>query len=177
MGRARAILFRERSRLRSGFRFVKNESGRGLFAAADLRKNEIVAIKGGHIITREVLAELEPTLGAAEIQIADDLFICPVTVEEREASMIFSNHSCAPNLGLHGQINFVAMRDIVSGEELTHDWAMTDDDESSTPCHCGAAGCRGTITGRDWQRLDLQRRYGGYFSSYLLEKMRRYRGP
>jgi SET domain-containing protein len=151
--------------------------GRGLFAAADISKNEIVAVKGGHIIARDLLVQLQPTLGPAEIQIADDLFIGPVTEEEREASMIFSNHSCEPNLGLRGQISFVAMREIKAGEELTHDWAMTDDDEDSTECHCGAVHCRGTITGKDWQRLDLQKRYGGYFSSYLMEKMRRYRGP
>jgi hypothetical protein len=34
-------------------------------------------------------------------------------------------------------------------------------------CGCGTRSCRGTISGRDWQRPDLQRRYGTYFSSYL----------
>jgi len=152
---------------------VKESSihGRGLFASADISKGEIVAVKGGHIITRQVLASLQPTLGPAEIQIADDLFICPVTPAEREGSMIFSNHSCEPNLGLRGQIVFVAMRDINANEELTHDWAMTDHDDSSTDCRCGAPACRGSITGKDWQRPDLQQRYGGFFSSYLLEKM------
>jgi len=146
--------------------------GRGLFAVADIQRDEIVAVKGGHIINRAVLAELPPTLGPAEIQIGDDLFICPTTEEEREGSMIFSNHSCAPNIGLQGQIIFVAMRAIAAGEELTHDWAMTDDDDGSTECECGAVICRGQITGKDWQRPELQQRYGNYFSSYLLEKMR-----
>ena len=146
--------------------------GRGLFAASEIAKGEIAAIKGGHIISREQLAELAPRLGPAEIQIADDLFICPVAEEERESSMIFSNHSCDPNLGVKGQIVFVAMRNIAAGEELTHDWAMTDNDDNSTECHCGAADCRGTITGKDWQRPELQRRYRGFFSAYLLEKMK-----
>lgn len=146
--------------------------GRGLFAAAALAKDEIVAVKGGHIISRHSLDQLRPVLGSAEIQIAENFFIAPVTEEEREGSMIFSNHSCAPNLGVEGQISFVAMREIAAGEELTHDWAMTDDDESSTPCRCGAAICRGTITGKDWQRPELQARYGRYFSAYLLRKMR-----
>ena len=153
-----------------------NESaihGRGLFAKSDIPAGEIVAVKGGHIITRDVLRELAPRLGSAEIQIADDLFICPVTEEEREGSMIFSNHSCEPNIGVRGQIVFVAMRDIRAGEELTHDWAMTDDDDSSTECRCGAPNCRGTITGKDWRRPELQRHYGNFFSAYLLEKMRR----
>ena len=146
--------------------------GRGLFAKSDIRAGEVVAVKGGRIITRDMLRELAPRLGPAEIQIGDDLFICPVTEEEREGSMIFSNHSCEPNIGVRGQIVFVAMRDIRAGEELTHDWAMTDDDESSTECRCGAATCRGTITGKDWRRPELQQLYGSFFSAYLLEKMR-----
>ncbi len=145
--------------------------GRGLFAIADIAKDEIVAVKGGHIITREQLRELTPRLGPAEIQIADNLFICPGTEEEREGSMIFSNHSCDPNIGVRGQIVFVAMRDIRAGEELTHDWAMTDDDDSSMGCSCGAPTCRGTITGKDWRRPELQKRYAGYFSAYLLPKI------
>ena len=39
------------------------------------------------------------------------------------------NHSCEPNLGLQGQIAFVAMRDIAADEELTFDYAMTDDED------------------------------------------------
>jgi uncharacterized protein len=147
--------------------------GRGLFAIADIAKDEIVAAKGGHIVTRDQLRELTPRLGPAEVQIAEDLFICPVTEEEREGSMIFGNHSCNPNIGVCGQIVFVAMRDIRAGEELTHDWAMTDDDDSSMICRCGAQDCRGTITGKDWQRPELQARYAGYFSVYLLQKFPR----
>ena len=145
--------------------------GRGLFAAAPVARAEVVAVKGGHIISGAMLLELRPLIGTAEIQIGDDLFICPVTREEREGSMIFSNHSCEPNIGVCGQIMFVAMRDIAAGEELTHDWAMTDNDESTTACRCGAARCRGTITGNDWQKLELQERYRGYFSDYLARKI------
>ena len=146
--------------------------GRGLFAAAEIAKGEVVAVKGGHIISRATLLESQPLVGPAEIQIGDDLFICPVSEEEREGSMIFSNHSCEPNIGVRGQITFVAMRDIAAGEELTHDWAMTDNDDSTTACHCGAVNCRGTITGKDWQKPELQERYRGYFSEYLAQKMR-----
>jgi SET domain-containing protein len=145
--------------------------GRGLFAAAQIARGEVVAVKGGHIISGAMLLELRPLIGTAEIQIGDDLFICPVTREEREGSMIFSNHSCEPNIGVRGQIMFVAMRDIAAGEELTHDWAMTDNDESTTACRCGAARCRGTITGQDWRKLELQERYRGYFSDYLARKI------
>jgi SET domain-containing protein len=146
--------------------------GRGLFAREAIAAGEVVAAKGGHIFDRRRLQQLQPLLGPAEIQIDDDLFIGPVTQEEREGSMIFSNHSCEPNLGVRGQIVFVAMRDIQPGEELTHDWAMTDCDDSAMACHCGAAACRKTITGNDWMRKDLQEKYRGYFSWYLERKIR-----
>ena len=146
--------------------------GRGLFAIADIAKNEIVAIKGGHIVDRKRLrGKITPRLGPVEIQIDDDLFIAPVTEEERELSMLYLNHSCDPNLGVRGEITFVAMRDIRGGEELTHDWAMTDDDDYSVECNCGASNCRQILTGKDWQRPDLQRRYAGYFSAYLACKI------
>ncbi len=146
--------------------------GRGLFAMADIAKNEIVAVKGGHIVDRKRLREkITPRLGPVEIQIDDDLFIAPVTEEERELSMLYSNHSCDSNLGLRGEITFVAMRDIRAGEELTHDWAMTDDDDYSLKCSCGVPDCRQILTGKDWQRSDLQRRYAGYFSAYLACKI------
>ncbi len=148
--------------------------GRGLFATADIAKGEVVAIKGGHIVDRETLRrEIMPKLGPVEIQIGDDLFIAPVTSEERELSMLYSNHSCDANIGMRGEITFVAMRDIRAGDELTHDWCTTDDDDYSVKCNCRSSNCRGTLTGKDWQRPDLQKRYAGYFSSYLAEKIAR----
>jgi uncharacterized protein len=146
--------------------------GRGLFATADIAKDEIVVVKGGHIVDGKTLREkITPVLGPVEIQIGDDLFVAPVSDEECELSMLYLNHSCDPNLGVRGEITFVAMRDIRTGEELTHDWAMTDDDDYSIECNCGAADCRKILTGKDWQRPDLQNRYASYFSAYLVRKI------
>jgi len=146
--------------------------GRGLFAMGDIARNEIVAVKGGHIVDGETFrTKIAPVLGPVEIQIDDDLFIAPVTEEERELAMLYLNHSCDPNLGVRGEITFVAIRDIWAGEELTHDWAMTDNDNYSIECNCGARDCRKILTGKDWQRRDLQKRYDGYFSAYLARKI------
>jgi hypothetical protein len=148
--------------------------GRGLFATTEIAKDEIVAVKGGHIVGRTALrGEITPRLGPVEIQIDEDLFIAPVTEEERESSMLYSNHSCDPNLGMRGEITFVAMRRIRAGEELTHDWATTDDDDYSVECKCGAPNCRKILTGKDWQKPELQKRYAGYFSAYLADKIAR----
>ena len=147
--------------------------GLGLFAIAQIARGEIVVAKGGHVVTREQLPDLHARLGPVEIQVAEHLFIAPVEVGEREGSMLYTNHSCAPNIGVRGEIVFVAMRDIFAGEELTHDWCMTDDDEYAVTCSCGALECRRTVTGKDWQRADLQERYAGFFSTYLAVKIRR----
>ena len=67
----------------------EQDSWRGLFAIADIAKNEIVAVKGGHIVDRKILREkIALQLGPVEVQIHDDLFIAPVTEEEREFSML-----------------------------------------------------------------------------------------
>lgn len=146
--------------------------GQGLFATADFVKREIVAVKGGHIVDRKTLREeITPVLGAVEIQIDDDLFIAPVAERERELSMLYLNHSCDPNVGVRGEITFVTMHPVRAGEELTHDWAMTDDDQYSMECNCGAANCREILTGKDWQRPELQKLYAGYFSAHLARKI------
>jgi uncharacterized protein len=178
--RGERLLYFGGKMLRLSYRSPKTEvresqiHGRGLFATADIEKDEIVAVKGGHIVDRKTLREqVTPRLGPVEIQIGDDLFIAPVTDEQRELSMLYSNHSCNPNLGMRGEITFVAMRDILTGEELTHDWAMTDDDDYSVECKCGAPDCRKILTGKDWQRPDLQKRYASYLSAYLADKISR----
>ena len=61
--------------------------GRGLFARTDIARGEIVAVKGGHVLTQQQWKALEPTLGSAEIQLTEDLFIAPVDQAERHGSM------------------------------------------------------------------------------------------
>jgi uncharacterized protein len=150
--------------------------GRGLFARVRISAGEVVCVKGGYIYRGETLRSMGPWYQAAEIPIGDDLFIGPAAEAEREGSMIFSNHSCDPNIGVQGQIVFVALRDMAAGEELTHDWATTDDDDSRMNCRCGAATCRGIVTGKDWQKKGLQEKYRGYFSWYLQRKIEASRG-
>ncbi len=152
---------------------VKESSihGKGLFAVEPIAKGEIVCVKGGYIFDREKLRRIPDWYYSAEVQIAEDLFIGPLSEGERQGSMIFSNHSCDPNIGVQGQIVFVALRDIEVGEELTHDWATTDDDDYKIECRCGAPNCRKTITGKDWQRKDLQQKYEGYISTYLSQRI------
>src|SRR5215831_9385021 len=145
--------------------------GKGLFAAEAIRAGEIVAVKGGHVLTQAQWATLEPELGPAEVQISEHLFIAPVSQDERDGAMLYTNHSCDPNIAIQGQIILVAMRDIEAGEELTHDWATTDDLDYEMPCACGQPGCRRVITGKDWMKPELQQKYRGWFCWFLQRKI------
>jgi hypothetical protein len=147
--------------------------GRGLFAKEPIAAGEIVAVKGGRIFTRKQWAVLEPELGPAQIEVSDDLVIAPGGREEREASMLYTNHSCEPNVAIQGQIVLVAMRDIGAGEELTHDWATTDDGDYEMTCRCGSPTCRGIVTGRDWTKAELREKYRGWFCWFLQRKIDR----
>ena len=141
--------------------------GRGLFAVAPIAAGEIVAIKGGHIVDTATLHALPERLQNSDVQIADGFHLAALEEAEYEPVMLFLNHSCEPNVGFAGNIVLVAMRDIAAGEELTTDYALFDDYDGEMECHCGTASCRGVISGRDWQRPELQQRYGDHFSWYL----------
>jgi uncharacterized protein len=141
--------------------------GRGLIAVAPIAAGEIVAIKGGHIVDTATLHALPERLQNSDVQIADGFHLAALEEAEYEPVMLFLNHSCEPNVGFAGNIVLVAMRDIAAGEELTTDYALFDDYDGEMECHCGTASCRGVISGRDWQRPELQQRYGDHFSWYL----------
>jgi SET domain-containing protein len=146
-------------------------AGRGLFAVSDIAAGEVVAVKGGHIVDGETVRGLSEKLQNSEVQIADDLFLVALTDDEYEPVMLFINHSCEPNVGFKGNIVLAAMRDVRAGDELTTDYALFDDSDVEMTCQCGTPSCRGTISGRDNRRPELQARYRGWFSTYLAERL------
>lgn len=145
--------------------------GKGLFAVEPIGAGEVVAIKGGHVVDTEALRRMPERLQNSEIQIADCFHLVARSEAEYDGGMLYLNHSCEPNVGIAGNIVFVTMRDVGPGEELTTDYALFDDYDGAIRCSCGTATCRGVVDGRDWRRPDLQRRYGAYFSTYLLRRM------
>jgi len=130
-------------------------NGRGLFAKQAIKMGEIVVVKGGYILSRAQRDQIGKKLGPSEIQIKEELFIGPTRRREREGGMMHLNHSCEPNLGLQGQVVYVALRDIEIDEELTFDYAMSDDEFYEMKCRCGAPTCRGMITGLDWRKPEI----------------------
>ncbi|MEM7293864.1 MAG: SET domain-containing protein-lysine N-methyltransferase [Pseudomonadota bacterium] len=147
-------------------------AGRGVVAAEPISLGEVVAIKAGHIVDRQTVEKITAELGDFSLQIHDDFYLTPTTAEEVDQTTIFINHSCDANVGFQGSNIYVAIRDIAAGEELCHDYAMARTDGYTLNCHCGAAECRGTVTGDDWRLPEVQQKYGDYFVFHVLQRIR-----
>ena len=74
-----------------------------------------------------------------------------------------TNHSCDPSAWVlyEGEGTWlVARRDLEPGDEITVDYSLNVTGGSSWPCRCGAARCRGTVTGDFFDLpLEFQREY------------------
>jgi hypothetical protein len=114
-------------------------AGRGLIAVAPVAKDEIVAIKGGHLVDAATLDALPERLRNSDVQVADGFHLVALDEAEYEPVMLFINHSCEPNVGFAGNIVLVAMRDVAAGEELTTDYALFAATGSCRSCSAGTA--------------------------------------
>lgn len=150
-----------------------NKGGKAVMAKHLIRKDELVAIWGGFIVNYQQLRELTEEEQGHTVQVSDDFFLAPLSMDEPAD---FINHSCDPNCGVQGQIILVAMRDIQLGEEVTFDYAMTDSSPfDEFDCGCASPHCRGKVTRDDWKLPDLWQRYEGYFSTYLGNRISKFR--
>jgi hypothetical protein len=149
-------------------------SGRGLFALMPIKKGEIIFDFSS--IKRQTINEAEANKKYSSdfdymLQISPNRFIVTVTAGQRK-KYGHVNHSCNPNCGIKNSVQIVAMRDIRPGEEITIDYAMSESSDYSMKCDCGAKSCRKVVTGEDWKINELQGRYKGFFSDYILKKIR-----
>ena len=148
-----------------------DKGGYGVFAIAPILAGEVLVVWGGDVMTAENFFELPAYLQQHSLQVEEDLYLVPDAVDE---DADFVNHSCEPNAVLSGQITLVAQRDIKPGEEVCFDYAMSDGGPyDEFVCACGTPSCRGKITGNDWQRPELWKRYAGHFSPYLQRRIER----
>ncbi len=155
-----------------------NSSGinrRGVFAVKPIKKDEVLAVWGGYIITQKEFDALSKkkfkNIEDYATKIAEDFYLVSCKEGGLEDDDFF-NHSCNPNAGIRGHIMMVAMRDIKKDEEITYDYVMTDADfDYSFNCNCGSKNCRKKITTSDWKIPALQKKYKGYFSWYIQDKI------
>ncbi len=125
-------------------RVRSNNGYAGVVAVRDYRPGEQLLSLEGHIIERP---------SRYSIQVAVDRHLEPNEAAGGDSAepspWKFLNHSCEPNLEIDlDSRRFVARRSIAAAEELTFNYLTTEWD-MATPfeCHCGSAGCFGTIAG------------------------------
>jgi hypothetical protein len=150
--------------------------GKGVFAISPIKAGERLAIFGGDIMLIDEINNLPESLQDYPMQI-EERFVIGSREERMPESADYFNHSCDPNAGFKGQIFLVAMRDIEKDDEVTFDYAMVLSQSVGSEivfameCQCGSRNCRKTISEEDWKIPELQKKYNGYFSEYLLEKI------
>lgn len=139
--------------------------GRRVVCDAALVEGTLLVVWGGRIVDGATLALLPPELRTHALQVDTDHYQLPADPFEPAD---YINHSCEPSAGIRGQVTLVARRDLAVGDEVTFDYATTDSrpyDEFD--CTCGAAACRGRVTGDDWRLPAVRARHRGWFSAYL----------
>lgn len=148
----------------------------GVFAKQSLSKGERVAIFGGDIMAIDEIDNLPLPLQDGPFQIEERFVLGRRNANRREDADFF-NHSCNPNCGFRGQIFLVAIRSIKKDEEITFDYAMVVSKSVGSQilfkmeCNCAESRCRLMITENDWKLRELQKKYRGFFSQYLEEKI------
>lgn len=141
----------------------------GTFAIAPIPAGTIVVTFGGAQMTRSTFNSHPDERRKRSLQIELDSFL--LGPEKRQQGDAV-NHSCNPNCGMGNATQLVAMRDIAAGEEITFDYAMSDaSDYDEFACICASAHCRGNITALDGRLPELQHRYNGFFSPYIVRKI------
>ncbi|MEO1330552.1 MAG: SET domain-containing methyltransferase [Pseudomonadota bacterium] len=83
------------------------------------------------------------------------------------------NHSCDPNTGVRdndvGGYDFIALRPIAEGEEISFDYATTEYESIAVEqCLCGAKTCRGRSGGYSFLPSDHPAKVAGLIAGYIL---------
>lgn len=143
----------------------KSKIGKGLFAAKEIKKNEVVFSVVGKIHHEGYSSgKSYLSLGPRWLAIGKEIWLIP----KRTSKWWYLNHSCKPNVGLKGTRTIVAMRNIKKGEEITMDYSITEDDPYwKMNCVCEQKGCRKVIRSIRFLPQKLFQKYKRYIPEWL----------
>lgn len=80
----------------------------------------------------------------------------------------YLNHSCAGNVGFDKIGDFIAIKNIRPGNELTYDYGLVESNPKfRMQCVCGSPQCRKVVTGSDWKALRHNTAKFKYMHPYL----------
>lgn len=144
---------------------VKNHKfGKCLVATSKIAKGEEIARFDGEVFEAKNCNDLPKDYADHVVQFDETKYV------ESAGVARYANHSCDPNCGVKDFVAIVAMRDIKRGEEITWDYAMTEDSNWRMECQCGSPICRGVIGAFRLLSEDICQKYQGYISGWLVEK-------
>jgi uncharacterized protein len=113
-------------------------NGKGVFAARDFKKGEIVLKSDlSHELTMKEIEKLDeiekryiwPTKGKYILMLSPGRYV---------------NHSCNPNTYIKNSCD-IALRDIKKGDEITGDYALSEEPGFEMICKCKSKNCRKII--------------------------------
>ena len=128
-------------------------AGYGIHATRNINQYEIVfkgEEKAQRFVTRRYVeqhwnTEEKEVFSRYAYPISGEIFLL---WDSNPAEWAPQNHSCNANTAYDG-LNVFSLRPIAKGEELTLDYAsFLDEHMQPFECHCGAANCRGFVTGK-----------------------------
>jgi len=120
---------------------INSKFGKCIISLVDFEIGQLVAILHTEMIFK--VAKLHTVQIENGVHIYDPWFAGLIT------------HSCEPNLILDTKVLcFFAIRKIVSGDILTQDYELTEDNlYKKFNCKCGSSHCRGEIKGKLYVRV------------------------
>lgn len=152
----------------------------GLFAACPIKKKSIIAFSerfgDDYFISWKDFRKLDKI---TKNKMVDYCVETPNGLYTRKEFNYMSlpwhmNHNCNNNVGCDNHNNFIAVRNIKKGEELTLDYGLfMSYPKYRLECKCGSKNCRKVITGNDWMNPDLIKQKGKYMMSELKKTLKK----
>jgi hypothetical protein len=134
---------------------------RGIYAKDKIKKDEIIFTIEGPMIKYPF--PINYRIGPLWFETGKHSWIIPL----ENNPWHHNNHSCAPNSGLKGKNQVVAMRNIARDEEITIDYSITEvEPDWKMSCRCGAPNCRGTIRSIQFLPRELFKKYEKYIPEF-----------
>ncbi len=137
------------------------QTGQGVFANRAFQTGEIV------IVSRPVAFFAERTIYS--LQVEKDRHV------DLDMPAHYVNHACMPTTGVRrnvfGGYDFIALRYIASGEEITFNYQTTEETIMGfETCLCGSQECQGTLRGFAQLPTYWRECYPEFIAAYLLRE-------
>lgn len=139
-------------------------TGWGLFAIRNFKKGDTIFVVRGKKVFWEVHDRKTSWYGPNWLGFSASIWIVP----ESQSPWIYINHSCRPTASIKGSVTVVALQSIKQGEEVTVDYATTEEDTLwRLQCKCHSKRCRHTVRSIQFLPAAIYKSYLPYISRYF----------